>query len=82
MEIIAFIVVAATITLAMQALRRSRRLAELRSTELKRVLGVVAHDLRNPLGLVITTTDLLLEEDLDRGRRKDLSRSHCARASR
>ena len=72
MEIIAFIVVAATITATMQALHRSRTLAESRSTELKRVLGVVAHDLRNPLNLLITTTDLLLEEDLDRARRKEL----------
>jgi len=39
---------------------------------LKRVLGVVAHDLRNPLNLLITTTDLMLEEELDRGRRKEL----------
>jgi len=72
LEIIAFIVVAATITAMMQALHRSRRVAESRSNELKRVLGVVAHDLRNPLNLLITTTDLLLDEDLDRSRRKQL----------
>jgi signal transduction histidine kinase len=72
MEIIAFIVVAATITATMEALHRALALAESRSGELKRVLGVVAHDLRNPLNLLITTTDLLLEEDLDRARRKDL----------
>ena len=72
MEIIAFIVVAATITTTMQALHRALTLAELRATELKRVLGVVAHDLRNPLNLLITTTDLLLEEKLDRARRKEL----------
>jgi signal transduction histidine kinase len=72
MEIIAFIVVAATITATMQALHRALALAEHRSGELKRVLGVVAHDLRNPLNLLITTTDLLLEEDLDRARRKEL----------
>jgi signal transduction histidine kinase len=72
MEIIAFIVVAATITTTMEALHRALTLAESRSGELKRVLGVVAHDLRNPLNLLITTTDLMLEEDLDRGRRKEL----------
>jgi signal transduction histidine kinase len=56
----------------MQALHRALMLAELRASELKRVLGVVAHDLRNPLNLLVTTTDLLLEEDLDRARRKEL----------
>ena len=72
MEIIAFIVVAATITVTMQALHRALALTKSRSAELQRVLGVVAHDLRNPLNLLITTTDLLLEEDLDRARRKEL----------
>jgi len=72
MEIIAFIIVAATITATMQALHRALALAESRSAELQRVLGVVAHDLRNPLNLLITTTDLLLEESLDRARRKEL----------
>jgi signal transduction histidine kinase len=72
MEIIAFIVVAATITATMQALHRALSLAESRSAELQRVLGVVAHDLRNPLNLLITTTDLLLEEELDRSRRQEL----------
>jgi signal transduction histidine kinase len=72
MDILAFIVVAATITATMQALHRARRLAESRSADLKRVLGIVAHDLRNPLNLLITTTDMLLDEDLDRERRKDL----------
>jgi signal transduction histidine kinase len=72
MEIIAFVIVAATITATMQALHRALTLAESRASELKRVLGVVAHDLRNPLNLLITTTDLLLEEDIDRSRRKEL----------
>ena len=72
MEIIAFVVVAATITATMQALHRALALAESRSGELQRVLGVVAHDLRNPLNLLITTTDLLLEEDLDRAGRKEM----------
>lgn len=72
LEIIAFVVVAATIIAMMQALHGSRRVAESRSNELTRVLGVVAHDLRNPLNLLITTADLLLDEDLDRTRRREL----------
>ncbi len=100
LEIIAFIIVAATVTTTMQALQRARKLAESRASELKRlneevgrsydaerqrrhvaellaqareeVLGVVAHDLRNPLNLIITSTDLLLEENLDRPRRREL----------
>src|SRR5437868_6377121 len=100
LEIIAFLVVSATITSTMEALHRSRALAESLAAELKRlndevgrsydaerekrrmaellahtreeVLGVVAHDLRNPLNLIITSTDLLLEENLDRNRRKEL----------
>ncbi|HEY3133050.1 MAG TPA: HAMP domain-containing sensor histidine kinase [Gemmatimonadaceae bacterium] len=100
LEIIAFLVVSVTITSTMEALHRSRALAESRAAELKRmndevgrsydaererrhmaellahtreeVLGVVAHDLRNPLNLIITSADLLLEENLDRNRRKEL----------
>jgi len=100
LEIIAFLIVAATITSTMEALHRSRALAESRAAELKRlndevgrsyhaererrhgaelmahareeVLGVVAHDLRNPLNLIITSADLLLEENLDRNRRREL----------
>lgn len=100
LEIIAFIIVAATVTTTMEALQRARDLAESRASELERaneevgrsydaerqrrhdaellaqareeVLGVVAHDLRNPLNLIITSTDLLLEENLDRPRRMEL----------
>jgi signal transduction histidine kinase len=100
LEIIAFVIVAGTVTATMEALHRARALAESRAAELKRlndevgrsydaererrhdaellaqtreeVLGVVAHDLRNPLNIIITSTDLLLEENLDRGRRKEL----------
>ena len=100
LEIIAFLIVAVTITTTMEALHRSSALAESRATELKRlneevgrsydaerekrhvaellshareeVLGVVAHDLRNPLNLIITSTDLLIAENLDRSRRKEL----------
>jgi signal transduction histidine kinase len=100
LEIIAFMVVSVTITSTMEALHRSRALAESRAAELKRlneevgrsydaerekrhvaelmahtreeVLGVVAHDLRNPLNLIITSTDLMLGEELDQKRRREL----------
>jgi signal transduction histidine kinase len=99
-EIIAFVIVAATIVTTMEALYRALALAESRAAELKRlnvevgrsydaerekrhvaellaqareeVLGVVAHDLRNPLSIIITSTDLLLEENLDRSRRTEM----------
>ena len=100
LEIIAFIIVAATITTTMEALHRALTLAESRATSLKRlneevgrsydaerekrhvaellaqareeVLGVVPHDLRNPLSTIITSTDLLLQENLDPARRTEL----------
>jgi signal transduction histidine kinase len=100
LEIIAFIIVAATITLTIDALQRALALAELRASELKvlndeversydaerakrhdaellanareDVLGLVAHDLRNPLNLIITTTELLLEDKFEPGRRREL----------
>jgi signal transduction histidine kinase len=52
--------------------RERRHDAELLAQTREEVLGVVAHDLRNPLNIIITSTDLLLEENLDRGRRKEL----------
>jgi signal transduction histidine kinase len=99
-EIVAFLIVAATITATMAALHHAKALAESRARELARlntevarsydaererrhvaelvaqareeVLGVVAHDLRNPLNVIISSTDLLLHEDLDRARRTEL----------
>jgi len=50
--------------------REARRTAELLSRAREDVLGVVAHDLRNPLNLVSMTTQLLLEPDLTPERRK------------
>jgi signal transduction histidine kinase len=50
--------------------REARRSAELLSRAREDVLGVVAHDLRNPLNLVSMTTQLLLEPDLSPERRK------------
>jgi signal transduction histidine kinase len=44
--------------------REARRTAELLSRAREDVLGVVAHDLRNPLNLVSMTTQLLMEPDL------------------
>ena len=100
LEIIAFLVVAATITSTMTALHRALALAESRAAELKLlndevgrsydaerekrhdaellaharedVLGLVAHDLRNPLNLIITTTDLLLGEKIEPPRQHEL----------
>ena len=100
LEIIAFIVVAATITTTMEALQRALALAESRASALKKlneevgrsydaererrhvaelmsqareeVLGIVAHDLRNPLNTIITSTDLLLQENLEPARRTEL----------
>ena len=100
LEIVAFIIVAATITITMTALQRSRALAESRAAELKRlneevgrsyndererrrlaelmtqareeVLAVVAHDLRNPLNVIVGSADLLIQERLDRAKKKEL----------
>jgi signal transduction histidine kinase len=100
LEIIAFIIVAATLTITMDALHRALALAELRAAELKllnakvarsydaerekrrdaeilahareEVLGLVAHDLRNPLDLIITTDHLLFEEKLEPARQREL----------
>jgi len=53
--------------------REARRTAEILSRAREDVLGVVAHDLRNPLNLVSMTTQLLLEPDLTEERRKSTS---------
>ena len=50
--------------------REGRKTAELLSRAREDVLGVVAHDLRNPLNLVAMTTQLLMEPDLTPERRK------------
>jgi signal transduction histidine kinase len=52
--------------------QEKRRHAELVAQAREDVLGVVAHDLRNPLNLIVTTTELLQEEDLAPGRRKQI----------
>jgi len=49
-----------------------RKNAELVAQAREEVLGVVAHDLRNPLSLIVTTTELLQEEDLEPSRRKQI----------
>jgi signal transduction histidine kinase len=49
-----------------------RRHGELLAHAREDVLGVVAHDLRNPLSLIVTTTELLQEEDLDPPRRTQI----------
>jgi signal transduction histidine kinase len=50
--------------------REARRTAEMLSRAREDVLGVVAHDLRNPLNLLSMTTQLLMEPDLTPERRK------------
>ena len=52
--------------------RARRRDAELTARAREQVLGVVAHDLRNPLHLVMATTELLGEPDLEPARRHEL----------
>ena len=49
-----------------------RKHAELVAQAREEVLGVVAHDLRNPLSLIVTTTELLQEEDLEPSKRKQI----------
>jgi signal transduction histidine kinase len=49
---------------AFDAQREARREAELVAQARSDVLGVVAHDLRNPLNLISSTTSLLLDEAL------------------
>jgi signal transduction histidine kinase len=52
--------------------REARRMAELTSRAREEVLGVVAHDLRNPLNLVASTAQLLMEPSLPPERRKEI----------
>jgi signal transduction histidine kinase len=52
--------------------RQKRHDAELLASAREDVLGLVAHDLRSPLNLIITTADLLLEEKLDPARQRQL----------
>jgi signal transduction histidine kinase len=61
--------------------RERRRNAEVLAKAREEVLGVVAHDLRNPLNLISTTTQFLIEEDLDRPRRSAML-ERCLRSVR
>jgi signal transduction histidine kinase len=54
------------------AAQELRRRAEVVADARAEVLGIVAHDLRNPLSLIVTSTELLQEEDLDAGRRRQV----------
>jgi len=49
-----------------------RRRAELLVQMREDVLGVVAHDLRNPLNLILMTTELLIDEELTAERRSEM----------
>lgn len=52
--------------------REKRRSAEVLAQAREDVLGVVAHDLRNPLNLILMTGELLLQENLSEERRRDM----------
>jgi signal transduction histidine kinase len=51
--------------------QEKRKSAELMAHAREEVLGVVAHDLRNPLSLIVTSTELL-EENLEPERRQQI----------
>lgn len=51
--------------------QEKRKTAELVARAREEVLGVVAHDLRNPLSLIVTSTELL-EENLESERRQQI----------
>jgi signal transduction histidine kinase len=55
-----------------EAERDKRRSAEMLAHAREDVLGVVAHDLRNPLNLILMTGELLFEESLSPERRRDM----------
>jgi signal transduction histidine kinase len=52
--------------------RDRRHQAELLAQAREDVLGVVAHDLRNPLNLIQMTAELMIEEELPLERRKEM----------
>jgi K+-sensing histidine kinase KdpD len=53
--------------------RELRRDAEITARAREQVLGIVAHDLRNPLHLVMATTEMLAEPGLSPERRQQLA---------
>lgn len=59
---------------AFDAQREARREAELVAQARSDVLGVVAHDLRNPLNLISSTTALLLDEALPADQQRQMLR--------
>jgi signal transduction histidine kinase len=52
--------------------REKRREAEVLARAREEVLGVVAHDLRNPLNLIQMTAELMLDEDLPHPRKSEM----------
>ena len=52
--------------------RDKRKSAEMLAHAREDVLGVVAHDLRNPLNLILMTGELLMQEELTEERRNDM----------
>jgi signal transduction histidine kinase len=57
-----------------EAERQLRHDAELLARAREEVLGVVAHDLRNPLNLITSATLLIMEEDLPPSRQQEMLR--------
>ena len=62
--------------------RASRRDCELLARARAEVLGVVAHDLRNPLSLIKMAAELLLEEDLPKQERTQVLQRSIRAATR
>jgi signal transduction histidine kinase len=52
--------------------REKRREAEVLARAREDALGVVAHDLRNPLNLILTTAELMIDEELPLERRREM----------
>jgi signal transduction histidine kinase len=77
----AFLVVSLVVSNTAEALHRARQAAENRVQARSEVLGVVAHDLRNPISAIASSTELLLEVDLPDQQRRELLEV-CQRAAK
>jgi len=76
-----FLVVSLVVSGTAEALHRARLAAENRVEARSEVLGVVAHDLRNPISAIVSSTELLLGVDLPGEKRRELLEV-CQRAAR
>lgn len=77
----AFLGVSLVVSNTAEALHRARQAAENRVQARSEVLGVVAHDLRNPISAIVSSTELLLEVDLPEQQRRGLLEV-CQRAAK